>query len=238
MSFIKKYIIILVIASTFTPVFVFAGGRTDCVCSGTPIKCYRPINSVAECVTVCAGASNSYGVGATVTGCVSWLTPPAVEGTICLCADGSCAAGVDRDVCEGSVEDCNYIEQSGISCPAGSPRFVVPEILPDDVPPLPSEGTPEPAPAGATSPETVSLTNPLKDNITDVPTLVGMIIKAALGIIGAVSLFVFIMGGFEWLTSLGNQEKISKGAKTMLWAVLGLVITFGSYLIINLLLKV
>ena len=64
-----------------------------------------------------------------------------------------------------------------------------------------------------------------------------MLIKAALGLIGAVSLFVFIMGGFKWLTSLGNAEKVSKGAKTMLWAVLGLIITFASYLILNLLLK-
>ena len=139
---------------------------------------------------------------------------------ICRCPD-SCIASTDASICSLRA-GCTYI---------------VCERFPESpAAPVPAPTTP--APTGATSPETVPLTNPLKGNITDVPTLVGMIIKAALGIIGAVSIFVFIVGGFKWLTSLGNQEKISAGAKTMLWAVLGLVVTFASYLVINLLLKV
>ena len=155
------------------------------------------------------------------------------------------AAEATDCVCEGSGHKCYKAVATEADCAAlcqgGSKVYgtsatvtgcvwsFIPGVNPAPV---------NPAPTGATSPETVKLTNPLKGDITDVPTLVGMLIKAALGLIGAVSLFVFIMGGFKWLTSLGNAEKVSKGAKTMLWAVLGLIITFASYLILNLLLKV
>ena len=78
----------------------------------------------------------------------------------------------------------------------------------------------------------------IKGDVKDVPILIGMVIKAALSIVGALSLFVFIVGGFTWLTSAGNPEKVTKGAKTMVWAVLGLVVVFASYMIVGLLLKI
>ena len=85
--------------------------------------------------------------------------------------------------------------------------------------------------------EVCYLENPLSGDITDVPTLIGTIIKAALGIVGALSLYMFIIGGFIWLTSAGNPEKVKRGAKTMLWAAIGVLITFISYLALSTLLK-
>lgn len=81
----------------------------------------------------------------------------------------------------------------------------------------------------------VELTNPLtgKSEPISIPELVGNIIKALLGIVGTLSLLMFMIGGFWWLTSAGNEERIKKGKDTLTWAILGLAITFGGYAILR-----
>ena len=76
-----------------------------------------------------------------------------------------------------------------------------------------------------------ALTNPL-GNVT-IPQLAGRIINAALGISGSLALVMFIWGGFLWLTAAGKPERIKSGQNTLLWAVIGLVVIFGAYAIVN-----
>lgn len=71
------------------------------------------------------------------------------------------------------------------------------------------------------------LPNPL--GITSPDLLIARIIKTFLGIVGAIALLYFVWGGFLLLTSAGNPEKTKKGRDTIFWAILGLVIIFGSY---------
>jgi len=84
---------------------------------------------------------------------------------------------------------------------------------------------------------TVELDNPLAIDPKNVPAsqvpamLIGQVIKTALGVIGGLALAFMVWGGFQWLTSAGNQEKVSKGTQTMLWAVIGLILTLSSYLL-------
>lgn len=52
-------------------------------------------------------------------------------------------------------------------------------------------------------------------------------------IIGAVALAAFVYGGFMFILSAGNPEKIKKGTDAMLAAVIGLIIAFGGYMIIR-----
>ena len=74
--------------------------------------------------------------------------------------------------------------------------------------------------------------NPIvTDNIT---VLIGNVIKIILGILGSVALLVFIIGGFMWLTSMGNPEKVKKGRDTLVWAALGIIIIFSSYALVKL----
>lgn len=80
------------------------------------------------------------------------------------------------------------------------------------------------------------LPNPL--GITDVPTLIGRIISGAIGIVGSLALLMFIYGGITWMTSGGNEEKIKKGQKIIVWAVFGLVVIFTSYAVLSLLFKI
>lgn len=59
------------------------------------------------------------------------------------------------------------------------------------------------------------------------------LIKLLLGGMGAVALLYFVIGGFQWLTSRGNQEKVRKGQQTMINTVIALFIAFTSYLTLS-----
>jgi len=90
--------------------------------------------------------------------------------------------------------------------------------------------TPEVGSSGSTG-GSVSLTNPL--DITDPNEIIGNVIRAILGIVGSLALAIFIFGGFTWVISAGNEEKIKKGKDMILWATLGLVVIFFSYAMVT-----
>lgn len=54
-----------------------------------------------------------------------------------------------------------------------------------------------------------------------------------LGIVGALTLLMFIYGGFTWILSGGSSDKVQKGKDIILGAVVGLVIVFSSYMIVS-----
>lgn len=86
-------------------------------------------------------------------------------------------------------------------------------------------------PATNTTATGVNLVNPLATS--DVRVIIGTLIKAALGLSGSLALVMFIWGGFMWLTSNGNAEKIEKGKQIIIWATLGLIFIFFGYTIVN-----
>jgi hypothetical protein len=85
--------------------------------------------------------------------------------------------------------------------------------------------------------KTVKLSNPLVGNVTDVNAIIGNIIKAATGVMGALVLLMIVWGGVTWLTAAGNPEKIKSGSNTIMWAILGAVVVLGSYLLLTAVLK-
>ena len=82
-----------------------------------------------------------------------------------------------------------------------------------------------------------TLPNPL-GNVENIPELIGKIIKGVLGLVGSLALLMFIYGGITWMTSGGNEEKIKKGKQILTWAVLGIVMIFTSYSILNLVFEI
>lgn len=73
---------------------------------------------------------------------------------------------------------------------------------------------------------------------TDDPNIViGRIIKFIIGIAGSAALLMFVYGGFLWLISGGRSEYIEKGKKTMMYAIVGLIVIFSSYTAIKLILS-
>ncbi len=54
-----------------------------------------------------------------------------------------------------------------------------------------------------------------------------------LGIVGSLTLAMFIYAGFTMLISAGNSQKIAQAKNILVAAVIGLAIVFSSYLIIK-----
>lgn len=78
----------------------------------------------------------------------------------------------------------------------------------------------------------VKLSNPIEVSANP-SQIIGLIIKSALGIIGGLALVMMVWGGFQWLTSAGNPDKVKKGSSTMIWAIVGLVLALGSYVLVS-----
>lgn len=79
------------------------------------------------------------------------------------------------------------------------------------------------------------LENPL--GTTDINKIMGKLINTAMGILGALALLVFVVGGFLWLTAAGKEDQIKKGTHAMMWAVIGIIVIFSSYAILTLVLR-
>jgi hypothetical protein len=58
-----------------------------------------------------------------------------------------------------------------------------------------------------------------------------------LAILGAIlaCLFMLIWGGLDWITSQGDKQKVGKARDKLVMSVIGLIIIFTSYLILNIL---
>ncbi|MFA5109748.1 MAG: pilin [Patescibacteria group bacterium] len=69
--------------------------------------------------------------------------------------------------------------------------------------------------------------------VNDFVSLAINVSKWILGIVGSLSLVMFIYGGFMFLISAGSSDSISKAKKIIIAAVVGLIIVFSSYLIIK-----
>lgn len=61
--------------------------------------------------------------------------------------------------------------------------------------------------------------------------------KIILGIVGSLTLLMFIYGGFTFLISTGSSEKVSKAKGIIVAAVIGLLIVFASFIIIKFVLQ-
>jgi len=82
----------------------------------------------------------------------------------------------------------------------------------------------------------LSLKNPLKG--TPGPQeLIGNIIKGVLGVTGSIALLMFIYGGMTWMLSGGASDKVEKGRKTFVWAILGIAVILSSYILVDFIFK-
>jgi len=74
----------------------------------------------------------------------------------------------------------------------------------------------------------------------DVPTIYGLeemvanILNIIIGLAGVVLLLMLIGGGFGYVTSGGDKEKAAKAKNTLTYAILGLLVILGAWLIIRL----
>lgn len=59
--------------------------------------------------------------------------------------------------------------------------------------------------------------------------IVGTVITSVLGLMGVIFLILAIYGGFKWMTAGGNEESVEKAKKTLINAIIGLVVVLASY---------
>jgi hypothetical protein len=62
------------------------------------------------------------------------------------------------------------------------------------------------------------------------PRVIAMqIVRVALGFLGIIALAIVLYGGFVWMTSAGNEEKISQAKKILTNGVIGLIIILSAF---------
>jgi hypothetical protein len=55
------------------------------------------------------------------------------------------------------------------------------------------------------------------------------VINVLLGFLGIIAIVIILYGGFVWLTSGGNEEKVGQAKKIISAGIIGLVIIFVAY---------
>jgi len=68
---------------------------------------------------------------------------------------------------------------------------------------------------------------------TSVNDLVTTIVNILLFVIGAISVVMIIIGGIMYATSSGDSGQVTKAKNTLLYAVIGLVVAFAAFAIVN-----
>lgn len=75
--------------------------------------------------------------------------------------------------------------------------------------------------------------SPICQDQTNVNDIVTVVINILLFIIGIISVVMIIIGGIMYATSAGDPSKAGKAKNTILYAIIGLVVAFLAYAIVN-----
>ena len=67
--------------------------------------------------------------------------------------------------------------------------------------------------------------------------IVGLIINAALGLLGIIFVVLMILAGYNWMTASGSEEKVKEAKDIIKRAIIGLIIVIGSWAIWNFILE-
>lgn len=73
----------------------------------------------------------------------------------------------------------------------------------------------------------------IKGGETDPATILGRLIGALIGFVGALLFFYMLYGGFLWMTAGGAKEKVQSAQQVIKNAIIGIVIVALSYAISN-----
>jgi Type IV secretion system pilin len=83
----------------------------------------------------------------------------------------------------------------------------------------------------STSLEDVGDETGLEGGADQLPTTIGTLINAALGLLGIVFLLLTLYAGWLWMTAAGDPKKTDKARDILITAVVGLVILLSAYAI-------
>jgi ketopantoate hydroxymethyltransferase len=72
----------------------------------------------------------------------------------------------------------------------------------------------------------------------DITVVISRIVRIVLSFLGLIAVIIIIIGGFQWMTSGGNEEQIGKAKKLMGAGIVGLVIVVLAYAIASFIINV
>ncbi len=58
---------------------------------------------------------------------------------------------------------------------------------------------------------------------------VGVVLKAAISVVGVIFLALMVYAGFLWMTAQGEEEPVTKARKIIMASIIGLIIVAGAY---------
>lgn len=64
---------------------------------------------------------------------------------------------------------------------------------------------------------------------TDIRVIVANVIRVFLGLLGIIFLFLLVLGGYKWMTAMGDASKVDEAKQQLQTAVIGLVIILAAY---------
>jgi len=81
-----------------------------------------------------------------------------------------------------------------------------------------------------------TLPNPISGETNEKINVISIMLRVmqiALAMVDIFALFMFILGGFEFLISSGNPEKVKKAKDTLVWATIGILVITLSYSVLK-----
>lgn len=82
-------------------------------------------------------------------------------------------------------------------------------------------------------PDSVKEAAGCNSNTDSLQSVITNILSAIIGVAGLVSVAYIIVGGIQYMTSSGDSSKTEKAKKTILYALIGLVVCALSFAIVN-----
>lgn len=71
----------------------------------------------------------------------------------------------------------------------------------------------------------------VSDSETQLTRFIGQIINVILSVLGVIFFVLLVYGGFLWMTSAGNEDKVKKAKTLITDAIIGLIIILAAYAI-------
>jgi hypothetical protein len=70
----------------------------------------------------------------------------------------------------------------------------------------------------------------------DIRSTIASIINVLLGLLGIVAVVIILVGGFKWMTAMGNEEAVKKAKSLLFEGIIGLIIVLSAYALASFLL--
>ena len=67
----------------------------------------------------------------------------------------------------------------------------------------------------------------------DLFVVVQNLLNVTFAVVGIIAVIMIIIGGFYYMTSQGEPERVQKGKNTILYGIIGLIICLSAFAIVN-----